>query len=298
MEIKTLPTIVEMSKTIADATLGTMLLVRSTGGSSRPTRYEVVGFKGGKARELQLEGQRGARRVLTDGGTEIWIREYTGGQRRARTEEGHRRVLSVEFADRIVAKPVVDPIARARLPDSYEIGRTRGGFVALFVDSEAGPEREDPWDAVFDAWEHEVNGWAEERDAKQDAINSAITMVSTLTESNHQVLQAVADAEARHAETKLALADARADAKRCRIALQQILEMTRGQSPSGAALPKVGAAIPEQVAAHVGQALRVESMRPRGETIAVRSITDGVLAWAGMHERDMLLRNDQAEKAA
>jgi hypothetical protein len=264
MEIKTLPTIDEMSKTIGDATLGTMLLVRYTGGSSRPTRYKVVGSKGGKARELQLEGQRGARRVLTDGGSEIWIREYTGGQRRARTEEGHRRVLSVEFANRIVAKPVLDPIAKARLPDSYEIGRTRAGFVALYVD-EAGPEREDPWDAVFDAWEHEVNGWADERETLAKNFDA-------LSASNHRLL---VESEKAKAE----LAEASADAKRCRIALQQILEMTRGQSPSGAALPKAGAAIPEQVAAHVGQALRVESMR--GSTISVRSITDGAMVWAG-----------------
>jgi hypothetical protein len=279
MEIKTLPTIAEMSKTIGDACRGTMLLVRFTGGSSRPTRYKVVGFKGGKARELQLEGKRGARRVLTDGGTEIWIREYTGAQRRARTEEGHRRVLSVEFADRIVAKPVVDPIARARLPDSYEIGKTRGGFVALHVDAEAGPEREDPWDAVFDAWEHEVNGWADEREAK--------SKISDALEASNRKLIAEFD------QTLDKLAEARADAKRCRIALQQILEMTRGQSPSGAALPKAGAAIPEQVAAHVGHALRVESMR---ESIAVRSITDGVHAWAATFDR--AVQKPRQEEAA
>jgi hypothetical protein len=289
MEIKTLPTIAEMSKTIGDVCLGTMLLVRYTGGSSRPTRYKVVGFKGRESRELQLEGKRGAKRVLTDGGSEIWIREYTGAQRRARTEEGYRRVLSVEFADRIVAKPVIDPIARARLPDSYEIGRTRGGFVALFVDSEAGPEREDPWDAVFDAWEHEVRGWAEERETKAKIFDALSTSNAKLVSEFDRTLDQ--------------LAEARADAKRCRIALQQILEMTRGQSPSGAALPKAGAAIPEQVAAHVGQALRVETMRPRGETISVRSITDGVFAWAGglspeqTFERDIQLPR-RPEKAA
>jgi hypothetical protein len=77
--------------------------------------------------------------------------------------------------------------------------------------------------------------------------------------------------------------------------------MTRGQSPSGAALPKAGAAIPEQVAAHVGQALRVESMRPHGPTISVRSITDGALAWAaGMQEIDAAKTRieRQNEKAA
>jgi hypothetical protein len=292
MKIKTLPTIDEMSKTIGDATLGTMLLLRCTGGSSRPTRYKVVGFKGGKARELQLEGKRGARRVLTDGGDEIWIREYTGAQRRARHEECHRRVLSVEFADRIVAKPVVDPIARARLPDSYEIGRTRAGFVALFVEAEAGPEREDPWDAVFDAWEHEVSGWADERETMAKNFDA----LAALSKRSSQDL---AEANSRHAETKLELAEARTDAKRCRIALQQILEMTRGQSPSGAALPKSGAAIPEQVAAHVGQALRVESMRPRGSTISVNSITDGALAWAAASiERQMTEYPGRDEKAA
>jgi hypothetical protein len=104
-------------------------------------------------------------------------------------------------------------------------------------------------------------------------------VINTLTESGRRAIQVLAEANSQHAETKLELADARADAKRCRIALQQILEMTRGQSPSGAALPKAGAAIPEQVAAHVGQALRVESMR--GSTISVRSITDGAMVWAG-----------------
>jgi hypothetical protein len=283
MEIKTLPTIAEMSKTIGDVCLGTMLLVRYTGGSSRPTRYKVVGFKGRESRELQLEGKRGAKRVLTDGGSEIWIREYTGAQRRARTEEGYRRVLSVEFADRIVAKPVIDPIARARLPDSYEIGRTRAGFVALHVEAEAGPEREDPWDAVFDAWEHEVNGWADERETLAKNFDA-------LSASNHRL---VVEAE----KAKVDLAEARADAKRCRIALQQILEMTRGQSPSGAALPKVGAAIPEQVAAHVGQALRAESMR--GSTVSVRSVTDGALAWAAASiERQMTEYPGRDEKAA
>jgi hypothetical protein len=292
MEIKQLSSIAEMSMVIEGAKMGDSLLVRSTGGSSRPTRYEVVGFKGGKARELQLEGQRGARRVLTDGGTEIWIREYTGGQRRARTEEGHRRVLSVEFADRIVAKPVVDPIAKARLPDSYEIGHTRAGFVAMLCNDEVAPERADPWDAVFDAWEHEVSEWAESRDAMRG-------MIDTLTESGRRAIQALAEANSQHAETKLELAESRADAKRCRIALQQILEMTRGQSPSGAALPKAGAAIPEQVAAHVGQALRVESMR--GSTISMRSITDGVHAWAAdMRDVEALKGciERQAEKAA
>jgi hypothetical protein len=290
MEIKTLPTIVEMSMVIEGAKIGDSLLVRFTGGSSKPTRYEVVGFKGGKARELQLEGQRGARRVLTFGGDEIWIREYTGAQRRARTEEGHRRVLSVEFADRIMAKPVLDPIAKARLPDSYEIGRTRAGFVAMLCNDEVAPERADPWDSVFDAWEHEVSEWAESRDAMQGVIN-------TLTESGRRAIQVLAEANSQHAETKLELADARADAKRCRIALQQILEMTRGQSPSGVALPKVGAAIPEQVAAHVGQALRAESMR--GSTVAVRSITDGALAWATASiERQMTESPGRDEKAA
>jgi hypothetical protein len=287
MEIKQLPSITEMSMVIEGAKMGDSLLVCFAGGSPRPTRYEVVGVTGGKARELQLEGQRGARRVLTDGGSEIWIREYTGGRRRARTEEGHRRVLSVEFANRIVAQPVVDPIAKARLPDSYEIGRTRGGFVALFVEAEAGPEREDPWDAVFDAWEHEVSGWAEERETLAKNFDA-------LSASSHRV--AVESEKAR-----LELAEARADAKRCRIALQQILEMTRGQSPSGAALPKVGAAIPEQVAAHVGQALRVESMRPRGSTISVRSITDGAMVWSGaMQELDAAKSRieRQNEKAA
>jgi hypothetical protein len=283
MEIKTLPTIAEMSMVIEGAKMGDSLLVRFTGGSSRPTRYEVVGVTGGKARELQLEGQRGAKRVLTDGGSEIWIREYTGAQRRARYEEGHRRVLSVEFANRIVAQPVVDPIAKARLPDSYEIGRTRGGFVALFVEAEAGPEREDPWDAVFDAWEHEVRGWADERDAKVNAIDSM----------TDRLLVAHVESE----KAKLDLAEARADARRCRIALQQILEMTRGQSPSGAALPKAGAAIPEQVAALVGQALRVESMR--GSTVSVRSVTDGALAWAAASiERQMTEYPGRDEKAA
>lgn len=264
--------IAAMSESIAAAKIGNTLMIRFVGGSENPTRYKVRKITGRKARELKLEGRRGAERWLVDGGSDVWIREEIGGQRRATKDAGHRRVLSVEILGRspIIVPIAVDiSIARARLPEGYDIGITSAGYVALRDGGdpvEVGREHANPWEAVGDAWAHEqiqlIEAWAEAKNQRDESLEDQ------------------AGLSAENAKLQLELDIARADSKRCRVALQQILETTRGQSPSGAALPKAGAAMPEQVAALVGQALRAESMRGREPMISVRSITDGALAWA------------------
>lgn len=63
--------------------------------------------------------------------------------------------------------------ARMRLPDSYQIARTQGGFVATLCGDEVAPERSSTLDAVFDAWEHEVRGWAAEALKNADDLAEA-----------------------------------------------------------------------------------------------------------------------------
>lgn len=235
---------VDMAAIIARARIDDSILVRVAGGRDKPTSYRVAG-KGTSsiARELYLVGQRGAERWLVDGGSDVWIRESTGGQRRARKDEGHRKVRSLELS----AATSDDVIARARLPAGWDLGRTQDGYVAIVLaelpgerDTEVGPVFTDPWDAVFKAWEH------------HSLILGSLTSIE----------RERADAERARADVILARAErAEEEAKRCRVVLQQTLELASGQSPSGRPLSRSIA--PEQVAANVGQALLFEVFERR-----------------------------------
>lgn len=103
----------EMSRIIAAARVGDVLRLRHAGG--RPTRYKVRKESGKRARELGLDGQRGARRVLVNGGDAIWIREASA---KASDGSAHRRVVEIRFVDcpsrlnAIVAADILERLAR------------------------------------------------------------------------------------------------------------------------------------------------------------------------------------------
>lgn len=254
-------TIEQMSEAIAAAKVGDYVLVQHT-GSDRAVRYRVARTYGGRARQLELVGMRGAKRVLVDGGSQIWLRESTGNQRRASKDEAHRRVTSVRACDAqgqrldtadvwqdvgfkvavhatdgcIVPAPAPIDIARAQLPEGYEVGTAGAGYIAILEGDqpeEVGPERTNPWEAIVDAW----------RDCGRE----------------RQLTDVADNARACEEEAMRERDEARLDAYRCRRALQQILEIVRVEPPSGRALPLDVS--PESVVALVGHVLRCEGKR-------------------------------------
>jgi hypothetical protein len=232
-----------LAATVAACQVGDSILVRYVGG--RPTKFRVLAIAGKQARELELEGVRGAKRWLVDGGSQVWLRDPTAAKRKGRNESGgHRRVTAVEIVG--ARRPLPDLAeAQSRLPVGYGIGVTQSGFVALELPVsgglaiEIGEERANPWHAVCDAWRHS------DRVADEE--------VADLEDRLHE---AEADLQRAHSE----LAHVRAHATKCSLALQQIRELARGVEASGTALAGPS---PESVVADVGHALRVESMRNR-----------------------------------
>ncbi len=280
----------EMSEAIAAAKVGDYVLVQHT-GSDRAVRYRVARTYGGRARQLELVGVRGAKRVLVDGGAQIWLREVTGGQRRATKDEAHRRVTSVRACDAhgqrldtaevwqdaglrvahaadgsIVPAPAPVDIARAQLPEGYEVGTAGAGYVAILEGDqpeEVGPERANPWEAVVDAW----RDCEEMREAEIGELQSALInargresqFVDNARACEETALRDRGEAMRERDEAMNERDEALRDAYRCRQALQQILEIVRAVPPSGRALAMDGS--PEAVAAAVGHVLRCEAKR-------------------------------------
>jgi hypothetical protein len=268
-------TIDQMSEAIAAAKVGDYVLVQHT-GSDRAVRYRVARTYGGRARQLELVGVRGAKRVLVDGGAQIWLRESVAGQRRATKDEAHRRVTSVRPCDAQGQRldtaevwqdvgqkldfyvdsptPVVD-IARAQLPEGYEVGTAGAGYVAILEGDqpeEVGPERANPWEAVVDAWRDHDEARSITETEMQAALIASRGRERQLSDEAH-------NARACEEEAMRERDEARRDAYRCRQALQQILEIVRAVPPSGRALALDGS--PEAVAALVGHVLRCEAKR-------------------------------------
>ena len=134
-----------------------------------------------------------------------------------------------------------------RLPPGYTIEPGSPGFYRAVFDESGwvesgwvGAERESESEAVVDAWTH-----AHDR------------LLDTL----------------KHRTTAIDRDVARGDASRCRRALQKILEIAKGSEPTGKELPS--GEMPEQVAAEVGHALRIESKRRDWLSLAQPG-----LAWA------------------
>ena len=284
-------TIDQMSEAIAAAKVGDYVLVQHT-GSDRAVRYRVARSYGGRARQLELVGVRGAKRVLVDGGAQIWLRESVAGQRRATKDEAHRRVMSVRACDAhgqrldtaevwqdvgfkvavhatdgsIVPAPAPIDIARAQLPEGYEVGTAGAGYVALFEGvepEEVGPERANPWEAVVDAW----RDCEEMREAEIGELQSALInargresqVVDNARACEETAMRDRGEAMRERDEAMNERDEALRDAYRCRQALQQILEIVRAVPPSGRALALDGS--PEAVAALVGHVLRCEAKR-------------------------------------
>ncbi len=281
----------EMSEAIAAAKVGDYVLVQHT-GTDRSVRYRVARTYGGRARQLELHGMRGAKRVLVDGGSQIWLRESTGNQRRASKDEAHRRVTSVRACDAqgqrldtadvwqdvgfkvavhatdgcIVPAPAPVDIARAQLPEGYEVGTAGAGYVAILEGDqpeEVGPERANPWEAVVDAW----RDCEEMREAEIGELQSALInargregqVVDNARACEETALRDRGEAMRERDEALNERDEALRDAYRCRQALQQILEIVRAVPPSGRALALDGS--PEAVAAAVGHVLRCEAKR-------------------------------------
>ncbi len=275
----------QMSEAIAAAKVGDYVLVQHT-GSDRAVRYRVARTYGGRARQLELVGVRGAKRVLVDGGAQIWLREVTGGQRRATKDEAHRRVTSVRPCDAhahgqrldtaevwqdaglrvahaadgsIVPAPAPVDIARAQLPEGYEVGTAGAGYVAILEGDqpeEVGPERANPWEAIVDAW----RDCEEMREAEIGELQSALINARGRESQFVDNARACEETALRdRGEAMRERDEARLDAYRCRQALQQILEIVRVEPPSGRALPLDGS--PESVVALVGHVLRCEGKR-------------------------------------
>jgi len=134
-----------------------------------------------------------------------------------------------------------------RLPPGYTIEPGSPGFYRAVFDESGwvesgwvGAVRESESEAVVDAWTH-----AHDR------------LLDTL----------------KHRTTAIDRDVARGDASRCRRALQKILEIAKGSEPTGKELPS--GEMPEQVAAEVGHALRIESKRRDWLSLAQPG-----LAWA------------------
>jgi hypothetical protein len=268
----------QMSEAIAAAKVGDYVLVQHT-GSDRAVRYRVARTYGGRARQLELVGVRGAKRVLVDGGAQIWLRESVAGQRRATKDEAHRRVTSVRACDAHGQRldtaevwqdvgqkldfyvdsptPVVD-IARAQLPEGYEVGTVGAGYVAILEGDqpeEVGPERANPWEAVVDAW----RDIGELQSALINARGRESQFVDNARACEETALRDRGEALRERDEAMNERDEALRDAYRCRQALQQILEIVRAVPPSGRALALDGS--PEAVAAAVGHVLRCEAKR-------------------------------------
>lgn len=248
--------ITSQREAIANCHVGTELRVRYVGGSS--TCYMVTAINGDKARELELVGKRGAKRWLVDGGDRLWLKDPTAAKRKGRNESGgHRRVISIQVLispefrqlEELERKAADAEAWRARLPAYYTVGVTDSGFVAVSNDcavagrlnalpEEVGGPHSNAWEAVCDAWEDAVHGLEDEVDRRD----------RELEERRKQTASLEAERDMR-----------REDAARCRLALQQLLELARGLAPTGYMLPS--STSPDAVVAAVGHALRVESMK-------------------------------------
>jgi hypothetical protein len=236
--------IVSQRDALSRCKVGSQIRVRYVGGSM--TTYRITAIKGDQARELELEGVRGAKRWLVDGGDRLWLKDPTAAKRKGRNESGgHRRVISIE----VLSSPELDiSAARARMPDGYMLGAVDRGFTALTdylaggranaVPEEVGPVRASAWEAVCDAWDQAL------RVASGESMRAAHTLDQHVE---------------REAKYEAMLEARRADATRCRVALRQLLELARGVPPSGC--PLENGMSPEAVVAAVGHALRVESMK-------------------------------------
>lgn len=244
--------ITSQREAIANCHVGTELRIRYVGGSA--TCYMVTAIKGDKARELELIGKRGAKRWLVDGGDRLWLRDPTAAKRKGRNESGgHRRVLSVQVLSSPHGTKIERDVSawRARLPAYYTIGITDSGFVAVSNDyavagrlnalpEEVGGPHPNAWEAVCDAWEDAVHGLEDE-----------------VAKREHELMDRRKQIAALEAEVTIT----REEARRCRVALQQLLELARGLAPSGEMLPRSTSS--DAVVAAVGHALRVESMIAR-----------------------------------
>ncbi len=244
--------IASQREAIANCHVGTELRIRYVGGSS--TCYTVIAIKGDRARELELVGKRGAKRWLVDGGDRLWLKDPTAAKRKGRSESGgHRRVISVQVLASPTGTKVEDDVSawRARLPAYYTVGVTDSGFVAVSNDcavagrlnalpEEVGGPHSNAWEAVCDAWEDALHGLEDEVDRRDRELEERRKQAVTL-EAERDIY--------------------RDDARRCRVALLQLLELARGLAPSGEMLPRSTSS--DAVVAAVGHALRVESMIAR-----------------------------------
>jgi hypothetical protein len=286
----------DMRKIIESAQVGDVLLVKSAGG--RPTRYKVRKIGGKKARQLSLDGRRGAMRVLVDGGDQVWIREASA---RASDGSAHRRVQSLRNCTTTLnEKRAPDEprscgmimrekaIREAGLPSGYDIELNPRGFQPMAGSEPAGTVHASAYVAVCECWKH----WAmrADRQAELAVLDAAVLpsgydvkildaeivrYVAVLDELKQPVaspatrvhaVEAVVDAWThaheqlaatlgRHRTTAIDRDVAKADASRCRRALQQIREISKAIEPSGKELPS--GELPEQVVANVAHRLLV-----------------------------------------
>ncbi len=212
-----------MNTVIAAAQVRDSIVVRIGG---RASTYKIIGIAGNKARELRLEGRCGSQRVLVDGGDSIWIREAS---------TRHRRVTSVELL------PWVD---RTRLESVLTGEWQTETEIAAAIFGTAQPTEHQAKLVHFSAtafrcgessWR--LPGPVRYRDPKQvDRDREGAEMLARIRERFR------GEAAAEHY-------------RRCRQALQQILELAKGIKPSG---DELTSELPEQVVAEVGHALRIE----------------------------------------
>jgi hypothetical protein len=155
----------------------------------------------------------------------------------------------------IVAHAQAEERMLLKLPAGYTIEPGDPGFYRAALDGALGkPLASAEWvgairtsagEAVVDAWTH-----------AKGVLEGALS---------------------RHRTTAIALDIARGDASRCRRALRQIREISKGIEPSGKEL--AGGEMPEQVATEVGHALRVESKARALGSDSMMTGGPGTVSW-------------------
>jgi hypothetical protein len=160
-------------------------------------------------------------------------------------ESAKFRKLATDRWDCIVEHAQAEARVLDRLPPGYTIEPGDPGYFRAVEDVAdwRGQIRTSSGEAVVDAWTH----------AKGKLLSTLSTTATSRDVS-------------------------RGDASRCRRALQQILEIVKGLEPTGMEL-KSGE-MPEQVAAEVGHALRVESRAAARRFEPWIANASDVLAWA------------------
>jgi hypothetical protein len=179
----------DMRKIIESAKVGDTILVKQAGG--RATRYTVRGISGRKARQLALDGSRGAMRVLVDDG-EVWIRD---AKARAADEKAYRRVMVVQLVKPQAPAPELlrdMAVREAGLPPGYDIELDPSGFKTTLDGAPIGVHAS-AFVAVCKAWSNWASRITEVSDGRGKRMLARLPNGYTIESGEPSFFRAVFD---------------------------------------------------------------------------------------------------------